>query len=220
MREDILKTKLEKLENMKKAGINPYPEKTRRDFENGEVIQKFDTIKGEISIVGRVKSLRPMGGSAFAHIEDGSGKIQIFLNKKNIGQEAHEFFVDNVEIGDFIEVKGKLFKTKTGEKSLEVSEWKILSKNIRPVPTKYFGLKDTEELLRKRYLDLMLNQETRELFRKKALFWRSVRRILIREGFMEVDTPALEAVPGGADARPFITHHNTLDRDFLSANFS
>ncbi len=228
MREDILKTKLEKLENFKKAGMNPYPEKTERSITNAEAIDKFDSIKKEISLVGRVKSFRPMGNAAFAHIEDGTGKIQIFLSKKNLkiplipplekgdggGFDKYKLFADNIEIGDFIEVKGKLFKTKSGEKTLEVADWKILSKNIRPVPTEYFGLKDTEELLRKRYLDLMINAETRKLFQKKALFWQFIREYLVKNGFLEVDTPVLEAVPGGADAKPFITHHNALDRDF------
>ncbi len=214
MRKDIQKTKLQKLENLKKAGIDPYPEKTERSFTNAEALKEFDAIKKEIYLVGRVKSFRPMGNAAFAHIEDGTGKIQIFLSKSNIKADKYKLFVDNIEIGDFVEIEGKLFKTKSGEKTLEVADWKILSKNIRPVPVEYFGLKDTEELLRKRYLDLMMNPETREIFRKKALFWQSIREYLVKNGFLEVDTPVLEAVPGGADAKPFVTHHNTLDRDF------
>lgn len=214
MREDILKTKLAKLENLRKAGMEVYPEKTERSVTNGEALDKFDSIKKEIYLVGRVKSMRPMGGSTFAHIEDGTNKIQIFLNKKNIGEEKYNLFIDNIEIGDFMQVKGKLFKTKKEEKTLDVSEWKVLSKNIRPIPTEYYGLKDIEALLRKRYLDLMINPETREIFRKKNVFWQIVRDILEKSGFLEMDTPVLEAVPGGADAKPFITHHNALGRDF------
>ena len=228
MRDDILKTKLQKLENLKKAGLDPYPEKTERSFTNAEAINKFDSIKKEINLVGRIKSFRPMGNAAFAHLEDGTGKIQIFLSKKNLDNnktdstakaswskaDKFKLFVNNIEIGDFVQVRGKLFKTKSGEKTLEVVDWKILSKNIRPIPTEYFGLKDTEVLLRRRYLDLMMNSETRELFKKKALFWQFIREYLIKNGFLEVDTPVLEAVPGGADARPFITHHNALNRDF------
>lgn len=215
MREDILKTKLEKLNNLKKAGMDPYPEETERSFTNFEALKGFEKIKKEIYLIGRVKSMRPMGNAAFAHIEDGTGKIQIFLSKKNIEGDKYKLFVDNIEIGDFVEVKGKLFKTKSGEKTLEVTDWKILSKNIRPIPTEYYGLKDIEALLRKRYLDLMMNPETRDLFRKKAIFWQFIRDYLVKSGFLEVDTPVLEAVPGGADARPFITHHNMLDRDFF-----
>lgn len=214
MREDILRTKLEKLENLKKAGMDPYPEKTKRTFTNAEALEKFDGIEDEIYLVGRIKSLRPMGNAAFAHIEDGAGKIQIFLNKKNVGDEKYKLFVNNIEIGDFVEVRGKLFKTKKEEKTLDVSEWKVLSKNMRPIPTEYYGLKDIEELLRKRYLDLMMNKETRELFRKKNIFWQTIRNFLVREEFLEVQVPVFEHVPGGADAEPFITHHNALNQDF------
>lgn len=214
MREDIKRTKLEKLENLRKSGMEIYPEKSERDFFNKEALEKFDSLKKEIVLAGRVRSFRPMGGSAFAHIEDESGKIQIFLNKKNIGDEKYELFARNIEIGDFIQAKGKLFKTKKDEKTLEVNDWKILAKNLRPIPTEYYGLKNIEELLRKRYLDLIVNEETRDLFRKKYFFWKSVREFFDGEGFLEVDTPVLEAVAGGADAEPFITHHNALDRDF------
>lgn len=215
MREDILKTKLEKLENIKNASLDPYPEKTERNHTNAEALEKFEEIAGkEIILAGRVKSMRPMGGSAFAHIEDGTGKIQLFLNKKNVPEEKFKLFIKNIEIGDFVEATGKLFKTKKEEKTLEVSDWKILSKNIRPIPTEYFGLKDTEELLRRRYLDLMMNPETRELFRKKNIFWQTIRTFLAGADFLEVQTPVLEHIPGGADAEPFITHHNALDEDF------
>jgi len=119
MREDILKTKMEKLENIRKAGMDPYPEKSERDFRNGEVLARFDELlKKEITLVGRIKSFRPMGNAAFAHIEDGTGKIQIFLSKKNIKGDKYKLFIDNIEIGDFIQVRGKLFKTKSGEKTL------------------------------------------------------------------------------------------------------
>lgn len=215
MREDILKTKLEKLENIKNAGLDPYPEKTERNHTNADALEGFDKLSGqEIILAGRVKSMRPMGGSAFAHIEDGTGKMQLFLSKKIIDPEKFKLFVKNIELGDFVEATGKLFKTKQEEKTLEVSDWKILSKNIRPIPTEYFGLKDTEELLRKRYLDLMMNPETRELFQKKNVFWQTVRTFLASAGFLEVQTPVLEHIPGGADAEPFITHHNALDEDF------
>jgi lysyl-tRNA synthetase class 2 len=214
MREDILKTKLEKLENLKKSGADPYPEKSERSMTNKEALDKFDDISDEIHLVGRLKSFRPMGGSAFGHIEDESGKIQIFLNKKNIEESKFKLFLDNIEIGDFVEAKGKLFKTKKEEKTLEVTDWKILSKNIRPIPTEYYGIEDTEEKIRKRYLDLMMNEETKELFRKKNIFWQTARNYLASNGFLEVQNPVLEHIPGGAEAEPFITHHNALDQDF------
>ena len=215
MLDEIKKTKLRKLEALREQSVDPYPEKTRRSVVNKEALSRFDNLKDKkIFLVGRVRSLRPMGGSAFAHIEDGSGKIQVFLSKKNIGGENYKLFTDTIEIGDFVQVEGKLFKTKKGEKTLEVRDWKVLAKSVLPIPTEYFGLKDQEELLRKRYLDLMLNPETRELFNKKNIFWRTVRNFLVEKGFLEVQTPVLENIPGGAEAEPFVTHHNALDRDF------
>ncbi len=222
MREDILKAKLEKLENLRNAGIDPYPEKSKRTHTNKEVLENFDNIKEEVFLVGRVRSVRSMGGSAFVHIEDGTDKMQLFFNKNNLnttpqgGEEfdSYKIFTKNIETGDFIQVQGTLFRTKTEEKSLSVTAWKILTKNIRPIPSEYYGLKDTEKLLRKRYLDLMGNPETRDLFVKKSLFWQTVRKVLTDEKFLEVQTPVLESVPGGADAEPFITHYNALDQDF------
>ncbi len=216
IREDILQTKLEKLNNIREAGMDAYPEKTMRDFNSAHALSKFDELQGKsITLVGRVRSMRPMGGSAFAHIEDESGKIQLFLNKSNMDESLFKIFVKNVELGDFVQVSGELFLTKSEEKSLKVTDWKMLSKNMRPIPTEHFGIKDEEELLRRRYLDLMTNDETREMFRKKNIFWQTVRKLLSEEGFLEVQTPVLEHVPGGADAEPFITHHNALDQDFF-----
>jgi lysyl-tRNA synthetase, class II len=214
MIDQIQEIKLKKLNNIIEAGLDPYPEKSERTMNNNQAIEKFDSIQDEITLLGRLKSLRPMGNIAFAHIEDGFGKIQIFLNKKILNASDFDLFVDNMETGDFIEVLGKLFKTKAGEKTLEVHSWKMLSKNIRPIPTEYFGLKDEEALLRKRYLDLMMNPETKELFRKKNIFWQTVRNLLNQDGFLEVQTPVLENIPGGAEAEPFITHHSALNRNF------
>lgn len=215
MREDILQTKLEKLEKIKEFGMDAYPEKTQRDFTNAEALEKFDEIgEKEITLVGRVRSVRPMGGSAFANIEDGSGKMQLFLNKGNMAEELFKLFTKNVELGDFVQVTGQMFVTKTEEKSLKVTDWKMLSKNIRPIPTEHFGIKDEEELLRRRYLDLMTNEDTRELFKKKNIFWQTVRTFLAGDNFLEVQNPVFEHTPGGADAEPFLTHHNALDQDF------
>lgn len=215
MLDKILGVKLEKLEQIKNSGADPYPEKTDRTHSNQEALDGYDNLQGQkITLVGRVRSFRPMGGSAFSHIEDGSAKIQLFLNKKNIEEAKFKLFTGTVELGDFIEVSGTLFKTKTEEKTLEVNDWKMLTKSIRPIPTEYFGLKDEEMLLRKRYLDLMMNPETRELFQKKNVFWQTIRQFLAENGFLEVQAPVLEHIPGGADAEPFVTHHNALDEDF------
>ena len=216
MREDILQTKLDKLNNIRAFGMEAYPEKTQRDMVNAEALEQFDKLTArELTLVGRVRSCRPMGGSTFAHIEDESGKIQLFLNKNNIEEMKYKLFAKNVELGDFVQVTGKLFKTKQEEKTVEVHDWTMLSKNMRPIPTEHFGIKDEEDLLRKRYLDLLANPETRELFRKKNVFWQTVRKNLMDEGFLEVQTPVFEHTPGGADAEPFVTHHNALDQDFF-----
>ena len=179
MLNEIKEIKLKKLENLRSAGMETYPEKTKRSMENREALDKFEALQEkELNLTGRVRSLRPMGGSAFAHIEDESAKIQIFLNEQYMSGGKHKLFIDNVDLGDFVEVRGKLFKTKTGEMTLQISDWKMLSKSLAPVPTEYFGLKDTEELLRRRYLDLMMNPETREIFRKKNIFWQTARKFL------------------------------------------
>lgn len=217
MREDILKTKQEKLALLEQHFGTVYPEKNHRTHTNQEAVEHFDLLakaETEIVLVGRIRSLRTMGKIAFAHIEDGDTKIQTFFNEAVLGEEKFSLMVHSLEIGDIIEVKGKLFLTKKEEKTLEVKDWYILSKSMRPVPTEFYGLKDEEELLRRRYLDLMMNPETKELFRKKNIFWSTVRNVLVEEGFLEVQTPVLEHVPGGADAEPFITHHNALDQDF------
>lgn len=217
MREDIQKTKLEKLKNIEKAGMENYPEKSERSMTNEEALKIFVDLsnsKKEIVLVGRVKSFRLMGNIAFVHIEDGTAKIQLVLSKK-ILEDKFKLFADSIEIGDFVEAKGNLFETKAGEKSLEVQSWKMLAKNIRPIPTEYFGLKDEEALLRKRYLDLMMNPETRELFQKKNIYWQTIRKYLSDAGFLEVQTPVFEHIPGGAEAEPFVTHYNALDQDFF-----
>jgi lysyl-tRNA synthetase class 2 len=215
MREDILRTRTEKLDRLRQAGEEVYPEKTTRSMTNREALERFDDLQGqEIALVGRVRSLRLMGKIAFAHIEDESGKIQVFLRKGPLSDERFKLFVETVEMGDFIEAKGTLFVTKQGEKTIEATAWKMLGKSMRPIPTEFYGLKDEEELLRRRYLDLLTNPETRELFRKKSVFWNSVRQSLLEQGFLEVQTPVLEHIPGGAEAEPFKTHHNALDQDF------
>lgn len=215
MLKDLRQTRIDKLNNLAKAGFEVYPEKSQKDYSNKYALENFDNfLDKEIFLTGRIRSLRQMGVLIFFHIEDESGKIQALLKEDISGKDVFKLFVENIDIGDFIQVEGKLFKTKSEEKTIEVKSWKILSKAIRPIPSEFYGLKDKEELLRKRYLDLIVNTETKELFRKKSIFWKSVREILSKKGFLEVDTPALEAVPGGAEARPFITHHNALDRDF------
>jgi lysyl-tRNA synthetase, class II len=217
MREDILTARLQKLEVLKQSGADPYPEKTDRGEVVADAVSSFSLWSEEkktITLAGRVRSMRVMGSVAFAHIEDESGKLQIFCKRDILGEAVFKLFKQTVEIGDFVEVSGALFLTQKEEKTLEAHSWKMLTKATRPIPTEHFGIKDEETLLRQRYLDLLTNPETRELFRKKNIFWQTVRTFLAGRGFLEVQTPVLESVPGGADAEPFITHHNALDRDF------
>ena len=217
MRSDILSVKQEKLEIVRGYFGEVFPEKSARTHTNEGAIEQFDMLSkanARVVLVGRVRSLRAMGKIVFAHVEDGSGKIQFFLRKGEVSDDLFSLFLASVDIGDFIEATGTLFTTKQNEKTLAVSTWRMLSKSLRPMPSEFYGLKDEEELLRRRYLDLAMNPETRELFRTKNIFWQTIRSFLTEENFLEVQTPVLEHVPGGAEAEPFVTHHHALDQDF------
>lgn len=217
MRQDILSVKHEKLAKLTQALGSAYPEQAARTHTNQAVLDQFDALNGtaeQVSVVGRVRSLRVMGKIAFCHIEDGSGKIQGFCSLEALGDENFKLFKDTVELGDFLSVTGPVFLTKQDEKSIRVEQWQMLSKSLLPLPTEFYGLKDEEALLRQRYLDLVMNPETRELFVKKNVFWQTVRGFLAKRNFLEVQTPVLEHVPGGAEAEPFVTHHHALDQDF------
>ncbi len=217
MREDILTTKLEKLEKIRQATGTAYPDTVVRTHTSVEVLDAFETLNGtdtQVSVVGRVKSLRVMGKIAFCHLEDGSGKIQGFFSLEVLGETDFKLFKETVDLGDFVAITGAVFLTKQDEKSVRVASWQMLCKSLRPIPTEFYGLKDEEELLRRRYLDLLMNEETRQLFIKKNAFWQTVRTVLTEQKFLEVQTPVLEHIPGGAEAEPFVTHHNALDADF------
>ncbi|MCX6730108.1 MAG: OB-fold nucleic acid binding domain-containing protein, partial [Candidatus Portnoybacteria bacterium] len=223
--EEIRKVRIQKLENLKKAGMNPFTANVSFTHTNAEALDGFKKLAGkpdkegvvqkgkEITLVGRVRSLRGHGGSTFCHIEDGYAKIQLYFKKDLIGDANYDLFINNIDLGDFIEVYGKLFLTQKGEQTLQVLSWRILTKSIMPIPSEWYGLEDIEEKLRKRYLDILTNPEIKEMFVRKSKFWQTMRSFLIEKGFMEVETPVLENTTGGAEARPFITHHNTLDLD-------
>jgi lysyl-tRNA synthetase, class II len=208
--------RVKKLEEIKKLGMNPYPDKTSRTHSIIDALASFDDLlsaKETVVVDGRIMIKREFGNLTFAELYDGTGKIQLAFSKKDIGPEEFKKFSKLIDMGDFIEAAGTCFITHKGEKSLMVSNWKILTKAILPLPEKWHGLKDEEERLRLRYLDILLNPETKELFIKKSKFWNAVREFLVEKGFVEVETPVLETTTGGADARPFITHHNALDMD-------
>lgn len=213
--EDILAVRRNKLEEIKKAGIDPYPSTAHRTHTNKEALDGFDNLQNqEVTLVGRIRSWRDMGKIIFAHIEDGSGKIQVLIKSDDLGADFFKFALKHLDMGDFIEVTGKLFKTKTEEKTLQATSYKLLAKSLRPLPSEHFGLHDEEIRLRKRYLDILTNPEAKEIFVKKNKFWSSMRQFLVEKGFLELEMPVLEAVTGGAEAEPFITRHNALDRDF------
>ncbi len=195
-------------------GIDPYPAHTKRTHSITEALDGFTHLsegKPLVALSGRVRSMRVHGGSTFAHIEDGKGIIQVYFKKDSMPSGAYEFLHDFVGVGDFIEAEGTLFLTKTNEKTLLVAQMRLLSKTLRPLPEKWKGLTDKEERYRKRYLDLISNKEIRELFQKRTFFIHAMRNFLVERGYMEVEVPVLEHIPGGADALPFITRHNTLD---------
>lgn len=213
--EDIIEFRKQKLERLKAAGMDPFPSSTERTHEITKVLEDFATFgESELVIAGRIRNMRTMGKLVFFHLEDGTGRMQVLLKADVLEEDKFQFFVNNFDLGDFVEAGGTLFTTKTGEKTLQANSYKMLAKSLRPLPSEHYGLIDEETRLRKRYLDILLDPDIKDLFIKKNIFWQSFREFLVSRGFLEMEMPVLEAVPGGAEADPFITHHNALDRDF------
>lgn len=214
--EEIKQEKIKKAEQLRAAGMNPYAVSVGDFLLVKDALADFDSLeknKKEISLVGRIMLMRPQGGLIFGQLEDASGRLQFFLNRQTLGEEKFKLFKDNFEAGDICKFSGVLFKTKREEKTIEVVNFLILTKALRALPDKWHGLQDMEKKLRARYLDLLLSKETRGIFEKKAIFWDAVREFLKKEKFLEVETPVFEAIPGGAEAEPFLTHYNALDQD-------
>jgi len=212
---EIIEQRLQKASLLRTEGVNPYPSRSNRNCLISEATSNKESLIGSqkaVIVAGRMMAKRGHGKLIFADLEDETGKIQLVFRQDILGEK--NFALASVyDVGDFIEAFGPLFVTKAGELSIEVHETNILAKSIRPLPEQWFGLKDEESRLRKRYLDLILNKEVRELFYKRAKFWQSTRNFLVERGFIEVETPVLENTAGGADADPFVTHHNALDMD-------
>ena len=214
--DEIRKTKIEKVKKLRKAGVDPYPTVSGRTHSISKALANFDELSGskkEIVLAGRIMAKREHGGSVFFDINNGSDKIQALIKEDIVDKEKFEQFNDFLDIGDFVEVRGTLFTTKAGEKTLLAIGYSLLAKALLPLPEKWHGLVDEEERLRKRYLDLITNPQEKEIFVKKSKFWQATRNFLIKEGGAEVETPVLELVPGGADAEPFKTHLNVLSLD-------
>lgn len=213
--EDIRARRVEKIKKLEEAGLEAYPSTTERTHTNAEALGHFSSLQGQIvTLVGRVRSMRGMGKIVFAHIEDGTARVQILVKQENVGDAQFNFFVDTFDVGDFVQATGTLFETKTGEKTLEASSFKLLAKSLLPLPAEHFGIADEEIKLRKRYLDILFDPAVKDLFVKKAKYWQAFREFLLKEGFVEMYMPVLEPTTGGAEAEPFVTHHNALDRDF------
>lgn len=208
---DEREVRISRLQDLKELGIDPYPAKSERTHRVAEASSQAEGTK--VTIAGRLMSKRDMGKICFAHILDESGKIQIVLQKDVLGADQYKLFVKKFDIGDFLSISGERFTTQKGEDSIRVESYTLLTKSLRPLPDKFHGIQDEEAKLRRRYLDILFNPELKQRFLRKAKFWNSMRTFLIKEGFVEVETPVLEATAGGADATPFSTHHNALDMD-------
>ena len=196
--------------------MDPYPISVSKDYSIAEVLARFEALEHDaatVAIVGRVMARRGQGGIVFVDLFDGTGRMQTVLQKDDMDAALFELFNDAADIGDFIQVTGVPFTTKRGERSIKAATWKMAAKSLLPIPDEWYGLKDEEKLQRERYLDILLNADVRPMFERRSKFWSAIRQFMTERGFMEVETPILETSPGGADARPFITHHNALDID-------
>ncbi|MBP9760816.1 MAG: lysine--tRNA ligase [Candidatus Magasanikbacteria bacterium] len=208
---DEREIRLQKLHDFVESGINPYPAKTPEKIAIAEALIAAEGT--QVSIAGRIMTKRDMGKLTFCHIQDATGKMQIALKKDDLPEELYTRFIKKIDAGDIIHITGERFLTHKGEPSILVATWQLLSKALRPLPDKFHGIKDDEVRLRKRYLDLLQQEELRQMFEKKALFWEVVRSFMKEKGFFEVETPFLETTTGGAEATPFATHHNDFDLD-------
>ncbi|MFA5986052.1 MAG: lysine--tRNA ligase [Parcubacteria group bacterium] len=205
--------RIEKLQKLKEQDIEPYPAQAHRTHMVGAVLDDFSALeKGAqtVTVCGRLRSKRTHGNLSFADIEDMSGRMQVAISKKEVG-ESYKAFVKLIDASDFVSVTGSVFTTQAGQQTIMVQQWQMLAKALRSIPAEHFGLKDEDERFRKRYIDLVLSAELRALFMRRAKFWRVMRSFMEAKGFIEVETPYIEVTTGGAEARPFATHHNDFD---------
>lgn len=210
---ELKKVRLEKLDELRAAGVDPFGQRFDRNATAQEIIDNFDANEGqEVIIAGRIMSKRRHGKAGFADMHDLSGSIQLYFRKQDVGEEKYELF-KKMDIGDILGIKGEVFRTQKGEISIHVRDFTYLSKSINPLPEKWHGLKDVELRYRQRYVDLIVNPEVKEVFIKRSRIIKEMRNYLDSRGFLEVETPMMQPIAGGAAARPFITHHNALDID-------
>ncbi|MFX0112676.1 lysine--tRNA ligase [Bacillus pumilus] len=215
---DQFQVRRDKMNKMREEGIDPFGERYERSHQSAQIIAEYDEFSKEdleeksaqVTIAGRMMTKRGKGKAGFAHIQDLEGQIQIYVRKDSVGEEAYELFKSS-DLGDIIGVTGAVFKTNVGELSIKATSFEVLTKALRPLPDKYHGLKDVEQRYRQRYLDLIVNPESKQTFIMRSKIIQSMRRYLDSKGYLEVETPTMHSIPGGASARPFITHHNALD---------
>ncbi|WP_040977614.1 lysine--tRNA ligase [Oceanobacillus jeddahense] len=215
-----MQVRRDKLTEYVEKGLDPFGGKFERTHLSNDLVEKYDQyskeeleeITDEVTVAGRLMTKRGKGKAGFAHVQDLSGQIQLYVRKDAIGEEAYEVF-KSADLGDIVGVTGVMFKTKVGELSVKAKEFHLLTKSLRPLPEKYHGLKDIEQRYRQRYLDLITNPESRDTFVARSKIIQSMREYLNGQGYLEVETPMMHSIPGGASARPFITHHNALDSE-------
>jgi lysyl-tRNA synthetase class 2 len=216
--EDLMEQRRSKLQKYRDTGLNPYPTRYDVTAQAGAVLQRFESLGTEaaseelVAVAGRLMTRRDMGKIIFAHVQDRTGRIQVYLRKDELGS-AFAFFKEHVDLGDHVGFAGTPFRTKTGEITIRAASWRLLSKTLRPPPEKFHGMTSVEERYRRREVDLFSNEDVRERFLHRRSIVSTLRRILEGKGFVEVETPMMQSVPGGAAARPFMTHHEALDQD-------
>lgn len=223
---DLQQIRLDKVEHMRERGAEPYPTRAKRTHTNSDALARFEeaetggslpedgSLPEPMTLVGRIVSFRHMGKTVFAHIEDGSARIQLYIRKDVVGEEVYADVLKLFDLGDIVQADGQLFRTRTGEVSLRVTGITMLAKAINAPPEKWHGLQDVETRYRQRYVDLLANKEVREIFQARAKIITAIRQFLDARDYLEVETPVLQPLYGGAAARPFTTHHNALDQTF------
>ena len=216
---EIINFRMQKLERLREAGVDPFPHNFKPTNYSNEIKDQFKVLENkDVIVAGRIMAMRKMGKASFFHIEDSDGRIQVYIKKDEVGDSLYNIF-KLLDIGDFIGVNGFVFKTKTKEISVHAKSITVLAKSIRPLPIvkekdgeTFDSFEDKEQRYRNRHLDLIVNPEVKEVFRKRTIITSALRSYLDNEGFLEVETPVLQPLYGGANARPFKTHHNTLDQ--------